>query len=301
MKNDQLNGYPFDKYGWPSTMLNSNLISIGELAANLKDPGWTIVDCRFSLDDVDAGRKEYEKAHIPGAVYAHLDEDLSGEIITGTTGRHPLPDPDDFAAVLGRWGIGTDTRVVAYDDAAGAYASRLWWMLHWLGHEAAALLDGGWSLWESLPLPVVQGVEVRQENVFQPDVKWHMVADIEEVEKARLSDGAQLIDSRSEDRYHGENETVDPVAGHIPGAICLPYQDNVNDAGFFLSKDELAARFEGVLKDIPAKEAIFYCGSGVSAAHNLVAMIEAGFPMGKLYVGSWSEWIADPRRPVETT
>jgi thiosulfate/3-mercaptopyruvate sulfurtransferase len=282
-------------------MIKSSLIPAIEVAANLIDPNWVIVDCRFSLEDSDAGRKEYETAHIPGAVYAHLNQDLCGEIIPGTTGRHPLPDPDDFALTLGRWGIGADTQVVAYDDAGGAFAARLWWMLHWLGHDAVALLDGSWTRWKKLKLPVSKGIEVRQERTFKPMVNRNMVANLGEVDLARSSPRALVIDSRSKERFRGENETIDPVAGRIPGAVCLPYQDNLNDEGLFLSKDELKLRFKTILGDIPGEDSIFYCGSGVSAALNIFAMAEAGFPMGRLYAGSWSEWIVDPLRPVETS
>ena len=282
-------------------MIKSSLISAIELAANLIAPNWAIVDCRFSLEDSEAGRKEYETAHIPGAVYAHLEQDLSGEIIPGTTGRHPLPHPDDFALTLGRWGIGADTQVVAYDDAGGAFAARLWWMLHWLGHDAAALLDGSWSRWQKLNLPEMKGIEVRQERAFKPMVNRNMVANLGEVDLARSSPHGLVIDSRSSERFRGENETIDTVAGHIPGAVCLPYQDNLNDEGLFLSVDELKLRFNAILGDIPVEDSIFYCGSGVSAAHNILAMTEARLPMGRLYVGSWSEWIVDPLRPVETS
>jgi thiosulfate/3-mercaptopyruvate sulfurtransferase len=279
----------------------SSLIRANELAAKLNDPNWAIVDCRFSLGDIDVGRKEYEQAHIPGAVYAHLDHDLSGEIVPGITGRHPLPDPDLFAHTLGRWGIGANTQVVAYDDAGGDFAVRLWWMLKWLGHEAVLLLDGGWTHWKKLNLPEMKGLQVRQERTFKPKVNGDMVANLGEVDLVRSSPHALVIDSRSNERFRGENETIDPVAGHIPGAVCLPYQDNLNDEGLFLTKGELKLRFKTILGDIPAEDSIFYCGSGVSAAHNILAMTEAGLPMGRLYAGSWSEWIVDPLRPVGTS
>lgn len=282
-------------------MIESNLIPPSELAANLTDPNWAVVDCRFSLEDSDAGRNEYETAHIPGAVYAHLNQDLCGEIIPGKTGRHPLPDPDDFALTLGRWGIGADTQVVGYDDAGGAFAARLWWMLHWLGHDGVALLDGSWTRWKKLNLPVSKGIEARQERTFIPKVNWNMVANLGEVDLARSSPHALVIDCRSNERFRGENETIDPVAGRIPGAVCFPYEDNLNDEGLFLSKHELRLRFDATLGDIPAEDSIFYCGSGVSAALNILAMAEAGLPMGRLYAGSWSEWITDPQRPVETS
>ena len=276
----------------------TTLISAAELAEHLGDPAWVIVDCRFSLDDTERGRRDYRVAHIPGALYAHLDEDLSGPVIAGQTGRHPLPDIKTFAQTLGEWGIGEGIQVVAYDDSTGGIAARLWWMLCWLGHEAVAVLDGGWAQWSNAGLPARDGLERSAERVFIARPRPELVVDTTIVEAMSQDRSAMLFDSRTADRYRGENETIDPVAGHIPGAICAPYPDNVGPDGLFLPKETLKTRFETLLGETPADQAAFYCGSGVTAAHNLLAMAHAGLGDGRLYAGSWSEWITDPARPV---
>lgn len=278
----------------------STLIATEELANELRNENWAIIDCRFSLDDTSRGRKDYKQSHIPSAVYAHLDEDLSGPIIPGKTGRHPLPSPELFALTLGIWGVGPGVQVVAYDDWGGAIAARLWWMLRWLGHDAVAVLDGGWPLWMKQGQPTQSGFESRSLREFEPRTSPDMLANVDQVAALIQEPGNRLFDSRSADRFRGENETIDRIGGHIPGAMSAPYSDNLGEDGFFLSPGELRTRFEGLLKDTPSKEAVFYCGSGVSAAHNLLAMAHAGLGDPLLYVGSWSEWIADPRRPIET-
>jgi thiosulfate/3-mercaptopyruvate sulfurtransferase len=279
-------------------MEKSTVVSTAEVAGHLDDSQWAIVDCRFSLGDTGRGRRDYDRAHIPGAVYAHLDEDLSGIIKAGITGRHPLPEPETFARTLGDWGIGSGVQVVAYDDAGGAFASRLWWMLGWLGHDSVAVLDGGWPLWVQEGRPVREGPESRPLHNLEPRPRAEWVVDSDAV-AAGLNDPDQLLfDSRSADRYRGENETIDPVAGHIPGAVSAPYLDNLDANGLFRSKEELGARFESLLAGKPAGEAVFYCGSGVSAAHNLLAMAHSGMEPARLYAGSWSEWITNPSRPI---
>ena len=279
-------------------MTYSTLISAAELADHLDDPAWAIVDCRFSLDDTERGRRDYRVSHIPGAVYAHLDEDLSSPVITGQTGRHPLPDPHAFARTLGGWGIGDGVQVVAYDDSTGGIAARLWWVLRWLGHDAVAVLDGGWLHWSNAGLPARSRLENRPERVFEARPRGHLVVDTAAVEAIRQERPARLFDSRTADRYRGENETIDPVAGHIPGAICAPYPENVGPDDLFLPREALKSRFEALLAGAPAEQAVFYCGSGVTAAQNLLAMAHAGFGDARLYAGSWSEWIVDPARPV---
>jgi thiosulfate/3-mercaptopyruvate sulfurtransferase len=276
----------------------TTLISTAELAKHLDDPAWAIVDCRFSLDDTERGRRDYQAAHIPGAIYAHLDEDLSSPVIAGQTGRHPLPEPGNLAQALGGWGIAGGVQVVAYDDATGGIAARLWWMLRWLGHDAVAVLDGGWAQWMKCELPVRGGLESRPERVFEARPRPYLVVNTAAVETMSREQPEKLFDSRTADRYRGENETIDPVAGHIPGAICAPYPDNVAPDGLFLPQEILKSRFEALLGSTPADQAVFYCGSGVTAAHNLLAMAHAGLGDGRLYAGSWSEWIVDPSRPV---
>ena len=280
-------------------MIYTTLISPQELAANLNNPNWAVVDCRFALTDTGQGRREYRQSHIAGAVYAHLDEDLSGPIIPGKTSRHPLPAIDTFVEIISKWGIDNDTQVVAYDSAGGAMASRLWWMLRWLGHEAVAVLDGGWSAWQREGLPTGSGEESRPPKTFIPHPRPELLVQADEVLQLRADPAYRLFDSRSADRYRGENETLDPVAGHIPGALPLPYGSNLDKDGRFHPASQLKARFEEQFGDIPAGHTIFYCGSGVTAAHNALAVAHAGLGEVKLYAGSWSEWITDPSRPVE--
>jgi len=278
----------------------TTLISPAELAAHLDDPTWAIVDCRFALAEPAKGRRDYLAAHIPGAVYAHLDEDLSGSIVPGKSGRHPLPVIDDFVSTLSAWGIGDGVQVVVYDDAGGVYAGRLWWMLRWLGHDAVALLDGDWRLWQAEGRPTRSGVEQRASRPFMPRPRPHLLATSDEIAGRLGAPDLHLFDARAADRYRGENETIDPMAGHIPGAINAPYANNLDADGRFLSAGELRERYEALLGDAPVEEAIFYCGSGVSAVHDLIALEVAGLGLPRLYVGSWSEWSADPARPVAT-
>lgn len=281
-------------------MAFTTLISAAEVAAHLDDPDWVVVDCRFALADTEKGRRDYLAAHIPGAVYAHLDEALSSPIIPGRTGRHPLPAIDDFAATLSAWGIDERTQVVAYDDASAFIAGRLWWMLRWLGHDAVALLDGDWRLWQAEGRPTRSGVEMRTPRTFTPHPRPHLLATTDEIVAQLGAPSLHLFDVRMDDRYRGENEGIDPVAGHIPGAVSASYRHNLDADGRFLTASELRERYEALLGDTPVQDAIFYCGSGVSAVHDLIALEIAGLGMGRLYVGSWSEWIADRSRPVAT-
>ena len=279
-------------------MLYTTLISTAELSSKIGQPDWAIIDCRFSLADTGRGRRDYEQAHIPGAVYAHLDDDLSGTVISGRTGRHPLPPVETFTRTLSAWGIDHTVQVVAYDDLGGAIAARLWWMLRWLGHDNVAVLNGGWPRWQNEKRPVRGGVESRPARVFTPQLRPHLLAGVDDIEAMRTDPDGRLFDARSADRYWGENETIDPVAGHIPGAISAPYADNLGPDGRFRPVEELRARYQALLGDVPVEQSAAYCGSGVTAAHNLVAMAHAGLGVGRLYAGSWSEWITNPDRPV---
>lgn len=276
------------------------LVSAQELKQHIKDPSWLIFDCRFSLADKEKGRSDYKTSHIEGAQYLHLDEDLSGQIIPGQTGRHPLPDPTSFAERLAQCGVTSSSQVVAYDDAGGAIASRLWWMMQWVGHDAAAVLDGGWQAWTREELPVKSGVETRPGATFTPQVRQEMVAEIREVDRKRNDPNFLLLDARGADRYRGENETIDPVAGHIPGAISEPYAENLRSNGTFHSISYLANRFRAPHEEANPERTIVYCGSGVTACHNILAMAHAGLGRARLYPGSWSEWIIDPSRPTAT-
>jgi thiosulfate/3-mercaptopyruvate sulfurtransferase len=279
----------------------TTLIPPTDLAARLSDPDWVVVDCRFSLADTDRGQRDYLQAHIPGAVYAHLDEDLCGPIEPGETGRHPLPAVPDFVETLSGWGIDSSVQVVAYDDAGGALAAaRLWWMLRWLGHTASAVLDGGWQAWQASNLPVQAGSEHRAARSFTPKLQPDLLASADEVEAIMNDPHFCLLDARTADRYRGENEIIDPVAGHIPGAISAPYPQNLDEDGRFQPARVLRARYRSLLGDTPPERTIFYCGSGVTAAHNILALAHAGLGEVRLYNGSWSEWITYPGHPVAT-
>lgn len=274
------------------------IITSEQLAPHVGDSEWAIVDCRFALRAPQQGREAYRELHIPGAVYAHLDDDLSGPVVPGTTGRHPLPSIAEFGEFLGRVGIGAGVQVVAYDDAGGAIASRFWWMLRWVGHDAVAVLDGGWQGWRENRLPVKRGVEQRPHRSFAGTPHPEMVADAQDVLSMADEQRVRLFDARSADRFRGENETIDPVAGHIPWARSVPYAKNLDDQGNFQTPALLRGRFTRALEGTPPDRAVMYCGSGVTAAHNLLAMEHAGLTGAKLYPGSWSDWITDSSRPT---
>ena len=277
----------------------NTLVTPDELSAHLDDPDWVVLDCRFSLVDGEHGRREYEQAHIPGALYAHLEEDLSGPIIPGVTGRHPLPEVAVFERTLGAWGVDERVQVAVYDDMGGAMAGRLWWMLGWVGHDAVALLDGGWQRWRGEGRPVSAKTSTRPARAFAASPRPERLVPAAGV-LDRLGDpSAPLLDARAGERYRGEVEPLDPVAGHIPGAVCAAFEDNLSADGRFKSRDQLRRRFRALLGDTPPERSVSYCGSGVTACHNLLAMEHAGLAGGRLYAGSWSHWVTDPDRPVE--
>ncbi|HEY8508215.1 MAG TPA: sulfurtransferase [Steroidobacteraceae bacterium] len=275
----------------------TTLIEAAPLAAMLQDPDVVILDCRFDLMRPEWGRQAYEAGHIPGALYAHLDEDLSGTV-TPQTGRHPLPSRERFAETLGRWGIDSRVQVVAYDQANSAFAARLWWMLRWMGHEAVAVLNGGFAAWQAAGLPVVRESSPRAARQFVPREPLTDVVTTAQLEQALARGDSLLVDARAADRFAGQNETIDPVAGHIPGACNHPFSANLQPDGKFLSAQELRRRWEATLQGRPAAQVISMCGSGVTACHNLLALEIAGLAGAQLYGGSWSEWIRDPARPV---
>jgi thiosulfate/3-mercaptopyruvate sulfurtransferase len=280
-------------------MTFTSLISIDDLAPHLNDPDWVIVDCRASLADPGSAESAYLQGHIPGAGYANLERDLSGPVIPGATGRHPLPLPELAGLTFSRLGIGTHRQVVAYDDAGGAMAAgRMWWMLHWLGLTAAAVLDGGWQAWKRRELPARQGAETRAPQPFHVRTRPELVFSTEQVERVRRDPAFRLIDARSADRFHGKNEKIDPVAGRIPGALNAPYLENLTPEGTFRSRAELRQKYQALLGAAPLENVVFYCGSGVSAVHDILAVSAAGLGEARLYPGSWSEWITDPNRPV---
>ena len=274
------------------------LISTAALALHLGDDDVAVVDCRFQLADEASGEHEYLSAHIPGAVYAHLDRDLSGPK-TGTNGRHPLPDPVSLVATFSRMAISEGVQVVAYDHDNGGYASRLWWMLRWLGHDAVAVLDGGFAKWTAEGRETRGGIESRSPRTFTAAMRPDMVVDAAQVEALRADKAWHLVDARAPERFRGEVEPIDRVAGHIPGAANHCYQTNLTDEGSFRTPEDLRAHLRGALGGSSPDHVVCYCGSGVTACQNLLALEHAGLTGAKLYAGSWSEWSSDPRRPVE--
>lgn len=273
------------------------LISARELADRSKTPNLLILDCRFSLTDPAAGQRAYGAGHIPGAHYLHLERDLSSAIVPGKTGRHPLPDPELLANRLGALGADATTQLVGYDDAGGAMAARLWWLARWLGHDDVAVLDGGYPAWLAEGLPITTEVPSPSPKRFVATLRSDLSVEAADVARALAGSTHLLFDARAEERYRGDVEPIDPVAGHIPSARCVPFSQNL-EGGYFRSPAELRQRFETELAGVPADKAIVYCGSGVTACHDILAAAHAGLHGMKLYAGSWSEWITDPNRPV---
>jgi thiosulfate/3-mercaptopyruvate sulfurtransferase len=275
----------------------TTLVDTETLFRHLDDPRWVVVDCRFVLTDLEAGRRAYTVGHIPGARYAHLNDNLSSPMTTGS-GRHPLPYPNVLAEKLGRWGIDKTSQVVAYDDSFGAIASRLWWLLRWLGHEACAVLNAGYPKWMREKRPVTDELPKILPKQFHPTINYAMWVDADQVlEMTRAKEGL-LLDARSDERFRGEVEPLDKVAGHIPGAINLPYEDNLDFSGEFMSDEALREHYLAVLDKAPPDKVVHMCGSGVTACHSILAMEHAGLSGARLYAGSWSEWITNPKRPV---
>ncbi|OGT35987.1 MAG: 3-mercaptopyruvate sulfurtransferase [Gammaproteobacteria bacterium RBG_16_51_14] len=272
----------------------TTVIASDALERHSNDPDWVIIDCRYDLADKSAGKNAYMESHIPGAIYADLHDDLSGPPVTNR-GRHPLPVPDAMKQLFSRFGIGSRCQVIAYDGANGSFAARLWWMLRYMGHEAVAVLDGGWQAWQQANSPVRQGLETRSPVRFQGQAREDWVVTVENVTAARL-----LIDSRDPARFAGEMEPVDRVAGHIPGAINRFWKNNLEGNGNFKDSSRLRYEFLELMGNIAPADSVFYCGSGVTACHNLLAISHAGLAMPRLYAGSWSEWCADPGRPIAT-
>jgi len=256
-----------------------------------------IVDCRFNLMNPAEGLAAYLKGHIPGARYADLNRDLSAPV-TAHSGRHPLPAPQTFAARLGELGVGDDTQVVAYDEANASMAARLWWMLRWVGHDAVAVLDGGFKAWVTAGGAVESGEAAARSAHFTPRVDPRAVLSTADLERALQAGTDLLVDARAPERFAGSVESIDPVAGHVPGAVNHPFNANLGADGHFLPAAELERRWRERLAGKNPQAVIAMCGSGVTACHHLLSLEAAGIPGGRLYAGSWSEWIRDPRRPV---
>lgn len=315
------------------TQALTTLISVEQLHAQLDNPNWVVIDCRFSLADTSQGGIHFSQSRIPGAQYAHLDKQLSSSIIADVTGRHPLPDVQTLEAQFQKWGINNDTQIIAYDDKPGAIASRLWWLSRWLGHEACAVLDGGLVAWKQAGLPLDTNVlnssetdSVSTDAIAINDTSGDTRSDdatsvgddttntlirgafqrqtplAQVIEKPNvLDDNLCLLDAREAERYRGEVEPIDPVAGHIPGALNAPFMNNLNADGTFKSVGELQERFDPILAQSTGKQLVHYCGSGVTAAHNMLAMVHAQRNPGAMYAGSFSEWVSplgDDQFPV---
>jgi len=275
------------------------IVGVDELHAHLNDPAWIVVDCRHLLQDFGAGRRMYEAAHVPGAFYAAGEEDLAGPK-TGRSGRHPMPDPEQFAAFLRELGVDDDTQVVAYDAGADMWAARFWYLCRYIGHDAAAVLDGGFAAWTGMGKPVSAEIPKRPRNgTITVRPRSQLAVDVNDVLQSLERKHFALIDARGADRFEGRNETIDPVAGHIPGAVNRPFRANyAGPFGQFKPPEELRREFESL--GIPPERTVHQCGSGVSAAVNLLAMEIAGLRGARLYPGGWSEWCADPARPMIT-
>ncbi|WP_343691483.1 sulfurtransferase [Chitinophaga sp.] len=276
-------------------MKYTTFIQPKEALENLHDSNFLFVDCSYSLADKKWGVEEYKKAHIPGAVYADLHFDLSGEIIAGKTSRHPLPRKEALVKTFSKLGIDENTQVVVYDATAGFMAAaRMWWLLRWAGHEKVAVLNGGKGVWAAQGYPLTADIMPLQPRQFVPHFDDSMLASVNEVMAAIEAGNTCLIDSRTADRYAGQNETIDPVAGHIPTAISKPFNAQIGAEGV-AAPEVYKAHFK---EEFAKGNVVFYCGSGVTAAYNVLLSVYAGYPIPKLYAGSWSEWITDPKRPV---
>lgn len=283
------------RYTAPMTAsARTTLVDADELAAHLAD--WCVVDCRHDLLDLGYGRREYDAGHIPGAFFADIENDLSGAK-TGTNGRHPLPRREDLVALFRRWGMNDDTQLIAYDAHGGQFAARLWWLARWLGHERVAVLDGGWQAWLAAGGPSSRELPTRPPGAFTARAPRVEAVDAAHVLATRGDPKTLLIDARAPERYAGEQEPIDPVAGHIPGAVNRFWQANLVD-GRFKDPATLRTEYGALLVGRSPRDVVHQCGSGVTACHNLLAMEIAGLPGSRLYAGSWSEWIADPARPV---
>lgn len=279
----------------------AQLISPQQLAERQQTPGLVILDCRSSLDDLDYGQRSYAEGHIEGSSYADLLNDLSGPITKGVTGRHPLPDPQVLIERLRFWGINNDSEIVLYDDGPGAYAARAWWLLAWLGkQDGVYILDGGLKAWHAAGLPLSLDPPDHRQGSFHGAPDESLVLSAADVQARLGTPEMTLIDARAPARFRGEVEPIDPIAGHIPGAQCAAFTDNLGPDGRFLPAEQLKQRFAQTLKGRSPDQLVAYCGSGVTACHNLFALCLAGYPLGGLYAGSWSEWINDPARGVAT-
>ncbi len=277
----------------------AQLITPQQLSARLEQPSLVVLDCRFALEDPDYGQRSYAEGHIAGAHFADLERDLSGRVVKGVTGRHPLPEPGRLLERLQHWGINADSEVVLYDDGPGAFAARAWWLLAWLGKRSGvAILDGGLKAWHAAGLPLSLDAPHTAPGHLHGKPDASLVVTARQLQERLGQPELTLLDARALPRFRGEVEPIDPVAGHIPGAQCAAFTDNLGADGRFLAPELLKQRFAEKLGDRPVESLVAYCGSGVTACHNLFALCLAGYPLAPLYAGSWSEWITDAQRPL---
>ncbi len=280
-------------------MTYTTLISADELLQHLGDPDWQIFDVRHDLFDQEAGIRAYRSGHIPGAQFAGIDTDLSGAK-TGTNGRHPLPPRAALIERFRAWGVNNTTQIIAYDGQGGQFAARLWWLARWLGHSVVAVLDGGWPAWLAIGGAVETASATPQRGSFTETTSLVSLVGAPEVLKSLAERNRLILDARLAERYRGEQDPIDPVAGHIPGALNRPWTQNLTPEQRFKSPEQLRAEFDSLLQTHAPELIVHQCGSGVTACHNVLAMDVAGVAGSALYAGSWSEWIADPSRPVRT-
>lgn len=277
----------------------STLIEVDQLYENYLNPNWIVIDCRFDLTNPEWGFSDYQQVHIPGSVYAHLNRDLSADQ-NPQSGRHPLPDPDEFCLRMGNLGVSNAHQVVVLDSVGGAFCSRLWWMLHWVGHSAVAVLNGGLTAWKSRGFPLTCGIETRAARLFNGKADMSRLATSQEILHLLADPAYKIIDARIPARYRGEIEPIDTIAGRIPGSLNRFHEYNLQSDGRMKPAHLLREEFTRLLDETPPENVIVYCGSGVTSCHHLLAMQYAGIQGAKLYAGSWSEWIRDPSRPIET-
>jgi len=280
-------------------MSYKTIINCEDLIKNINNDDFVIFDCRCDIKDQKHGIESFKEGHISGAIFVDIDKDLASEK-TNNSGRHPLPDIDILSAKLSRWGLSTDKQAIVYDDTSGAFAGRMWWILKWLGHEKVAVLNGGIQMWEKSGGKLVKEASMNEKAEFLPNANNAMLVSIEDVGDSQYKMDKIILDARSKERYLGIKDPVDPIAGHVPGAISHPLGNNLTREGTFKTPEELKHVYNKILSDVDAPNIISMCGSGITACHNILAMEIAGIKGAKLYVGSWSEWITNSERPIAT-
>jgi len=278
----------------------SSLINPQIVQDNLEEKNWRVFDCRFQLTKPEQKQDEFNISHLPKASYVSLENDLSGPQISGKTGRHPLPAIEKLVEKFSSWGIDSSIQVIIYDDFGGAHAARFWWLLRWLGHDAVAVLNGGWPRWIRENRPISSEIFSNQQRQFKANQRENYCVSAEKILENLNINEVCVLDARSNERFRGKKENIDPIGGHIPGAVSAPFLENLDEKRNWRSKSELRKMYLDLLDGSSVDHAISYCGSGITACHNILAMYYAGLGFARLYPGSWSEWINDPQRPFST-